>query len=276
MLKCSRNAIRYHPPTREMVIKQCLIVYAFALFVASWSNWGVSETWWPIRNNVYSGVFCLPMPYDFRSTLFFYLLYAPLVFFLPLFYICYVVFDIAKNKLLPHREQRKTLMIFFRLLLVYFVMWVPALFLTFVAGNWLSWPYVTFGAIWAHLQGAVSAATCIQKPDIQVACKNLVFCCTRKKNQAVLEPIPTTLEKPAQIFLGIKERSASINLNDEEQQDEVDDNADKDDDAAHKSDTTMTSSSRPLRRSAYEIAFGLEAGELHSIPPFSESASGNV
>ena len=159
-------------------------------------------------------------------------------------------------------------------------MWVPALFLTFVAGNWLPWPYVFFGAVWAHLQGAVSAATCIQKPDIHVACKNLLFCCAGKKDQAVLDPIPTNLEKQAQMFLGLKEKSASINLEDQENQekDGFDDHSD-DDVTVRKSDlsrSSIRSSSRPLNKSAYEIAFGLEAGELHSIPPSSEFVSGNL
>ena len=151
-------------------------------------------------------------------------------------------------------------------------MWVPALFFTFVAGNWLSWPYVFFGAVWAHLQGAVSAATCIQKPDIQVACKNILFCCARKKEQVVLENISTNLEKPAQYFLGIKDKSASMRLDDEEQQEDdgSDSNSDSDD------TVTKSSSSRHLNKSAYEIALGLEAGELHSIPASSESGSRNV
>lgn len=125
MLWCSRKAIRYHPPTRKQVVQQCTFVYVYSIFISTWSNWVQDDnesSWWPIRNNVYSGVFCLPMPYDRDSTLFFYLLYAPLVFLLPFLYICYVFVDMINNKLLPHRrDHRKTLMVLLRLLLVYFV-----------------------------------------------------------------------------------------------------------------------------------------------------------
>ncbi|CAJ1929384.1 unnamed protein product [Cylindrotheca closterium] len=190
MLWCSRKAIRYHPPTRRHVAIQSCAVYVYSIFMATWSNWGEDESWWPIRNNVYSGVFCLPMPFDTESTMFFYLLYAPLVFVLPLLYICYVVVDMLYHNLLPDQNQRKTLMVFLRLLLVYFVMWVPALGLVFVGSNYLSTWYVVIGGAWAHLQGAVSAVICWFKPDIQRACHEFFwdcckyvdccYCCTNK------------------------------------------------------------------------------------------------
>ncbi|CAJ1957827.1 unnamed protein product [Cylindrotheca closterium] len=172
MLYCSNRAIRYHPPTRFRVSVQSLSVYAWSGFVASWAAWGAD--WWPIRNGLYSGVLCLPMPYDQTSVIFFYSVFAPCVFVIPLLYISYITFDTLRHRLLPPLKQRKTLMIFFRLVLIYFVFWLPAILITFVGSNWLSSWWGFTGGAWAHLQGAASAAVCLVKPDVWDACRRLI------------------------------------------------------------------------------------------------------
>lgn len=304
MLKCSRKALRYHPPTRRQVTTHCLSVYVFSIFMATWSNWG-QESWWPIRNNVYSGVFCLPMPFDTKSTLFFYLLYAPLVFFLPFFYICYVVADMIYNKLLPHRNQRKTLMVFLRLLLVYFVMWVPALGLVFVGGNWLSTWWVFFGAVWAHLQGAVSAAICLFKPDIQRACqkslRTVLFCCrcclannpndndlTSRHGTDKIPSNSSSYEEDPAIKGGDThnhfDRSCELELSLRVSEDDMalEDTTDgKARENGRSSDSGDISGGRVGSKSsqnpsAYEVSMGLEAGTLHTIPSPQQAVNENV
>jgi len=184
MLKCSQKAVRYFPPTRLRVSVHSWSVYAWSAFVASWATWGAD--WWPIRNGLYSGMLCLPMPYDQTSVIFFYTVFAPSVFLIPFLYICYLSFDILRNKMLPPMRQRKTLMIFFRLVLVYFVFWLPAIIIVFIGSNWLSHWWGFAGGAWGHLQGAASAAVCLVKPDIWNACKRSCFL-TRTKPDNALE-----------------------------------------------------------------------------------------
>lgn len=206
MLYCSKRAVRYYPPTRSRVTCHSLSVYAWSAFVASWGTWGPHSNWWPIRNGLYSGILCLPMPYDTTSVIFFYAVFAPCVFLIPLVYICYLTYDIFRNQLLPPLRQRKTLMIFFRLVLVYFVFWLPAIIIVFIGSNWLSSWWNSAGALWAHFQGAISALVCLVKPDIWNASKRLYYCCNadgNKKDNALENTEPSVHSRS--LFLGFAE-----------------------------------------------------------------------
>lgn len=183
MLYCSQKAVRYYPPTRFRVAVHSLSVYAWSAFVASWTAW--EAEWWPIRDGLYNGVLCLPMPYDQTSVIFFYTVFAPSVFLIPFLFICYLSFDILRKRLLPPLRQRKTLMIFFRLVLVYFFFWLPAIIMVFVFSNWLSSWWSFFGSVWGHVQGAASAAVCLVKPDIWNACKSTCFSVGSKSDNAL-------------------------------------------------------------------------------------------
>ncbi|CAJ1947791.1 unnamed protein product [Cylindrotheca closterium] len=174
MLKASNQHRRFKAPTRQRAVKHGLLVFLWSAFVATWTLWQVD--WWPIRTELYSGAFCLPMAYDNTSLAFLFLVFGPCCFVVPFLYICHVVIDILWKQLLPPKEKRKRLLIFFGLIITYFFIWVPTIVLTYILGYWMTSWYTYFGAVWGVSQGFISAAVCLLKADIQQACRKFVGC----------------------------------------------------------------------------------------------------
>ncbi|CAB9500471.1 expressed unknown protein [Seminavis robusta] len=172
MLSFSQDFRRFKPPTRKQVTQQALAVYAYALFVASW---GVYDTdWWPHKSMIMNGNACVPVEYDTASTVFFWVVFTPAAIGLPMIYVCYVLFTVWRRGLMPPAGRRRTISIyFFRLAVVFALLWFPALFLLYMIGHvvpkWGGWS----GGTWSHMQGAVSAIVSIMKPDIHQAVKDL-------------------------------------------------------------------------------------------------------
>lgn len=132
MLDAARKFQRFPMPTKRQVIKEAICVYIYSLFLATL---GVipSASWWPHKTRLTIGAACIPMDYDYASTAFFYGVFFPLLFGIPLLYVCWAAYQIYKHKMLPPSGRRRILAVyFFRLAAVFVIMWLPGLLLLFV------------------------------------------------------------------------------------------------------------------------------------------------
>jgi len=181
MLSCSQHFKRYKAPTHKQVALQSCGIYAYSIFLGLLGNLGFE--WWPHKTRLTIGAACIPMDYSGASTAFFYGVFFPLLFGLPLGYVCYAGYQIWKQQMLPPSGRRRILAIyFFRLAAVFLIMWLPGLLLLFVIGAWMD-PWVEWaGGSWSHLQGAVSALVSLMKPDIWKAVSDFWFCRSDKGN----------------------------------------------------------------------------------------------
>lgn len=175
MLRSSHVRRKYMVPSRTKIAKEACIVYLWACFVASWAL--IGRGFFPHRTGSVIGTACMPLEYDFDSSMFFFLFFMPCLALIPQFYVAYVSFDIWNRGLLPPVGKRRILAIYFiRIVAVFVVMWLPVLFLTWVGTNWAG-PWVFwFAGSWSHLQAAVSAAFSLCKPDIWKAYKSILTC----------------------------------------------------------------------------------------------------
>lgn len=132
--------------------RDCLAVYVYALFLASLAMFDLP--WWPHKTRLTIGSACIPMDYDTASTIFFYCVFFPLLFGIPLAYVCWAAYQIYKQKLLPPSGSRRVLAIyFFRIAAAFLIMWLPGLLLLFVTSAWLD-PWVQWaGGAWSHYKG---------------------------------------------------------------------------------------------------------------------------
>jgi hypothetical protein len=97
-----------------------------------------------------SGLACLPIDVDRRSTIIFRVVFVPLFVWIPTVYVLYAGAHVLYMKLLPPSGKRRLLTIYFgRLCLVFMIMWIPTFFVLFLAREWLS----RVGGTWSHLQG---------------------------------------------------------------------------------------------------------------------------
>ena len=177
MLLCSSRRQRYFPPRRKQVVIESLLVYLWMGFIASWPFIPAL----PHQARLSAGLACLPHEYDRNSTLFLWLIFMPFFALIPTAYSLYVAFDVWRRNLLPPSGKHLDLAIyFFRLVSVFLIMWVPSIFLMFIAGGFLSSWVAFIGGCWSHLQGAVSAVASIMKRDIWVAFVETATCGTMK------------------------------------------------------------------------------------------------
>jgi hypothetical protein len=176
LLKHSRACRRYVPPTRVGIAKQTIAVYLYACIVATI---GLFDLPWLHKGYLVRGFACFPMEHDYSSAFVYWLLFIPAMLGLPIIYAAYVTFDICKRSLLPKEGRRHSLAVYyFRLVLVYFGMWVPFILFLGIANFIQMSPWVFWVAsTWSHLQGLVSALVAIlTKKDINQAVANLLHC----------------------------------------------------------------------------------------------------
>jgi len=163
LLKIIASGSRLKQRSKRMRVIQIVCVYAFSAFVSSWTL--IDPL--PHRARPVSGLACLPTEYDKNSSLFFWLIYIPAILGIPFIYITTLICIVLKRHLLPYEGNCRYLAIFFvRLLLVFIVMWLPAVILIYLVGGRSVWAAI-FGGTWSHLQGLVSALLCFSKPDIR-------------------------------------------------------------------------------------------------------------
>jgi hypothetical protein len=154
MLQYSHDRRRYIPPTGRSVLVQASAIYAYVGFLGTWGLFLQ-----PI--GAPSGLGCLPIDADRRSTIFFWALFLPLFVGIPTVYVLYAGSHILYTQLLPPSGKRRLLTIYFgRLCLVFIIMWIPAFVIMFLATEWLS-PWANWvGGTWSHLQGGKHDMLC--------------------------------------------------------------------------------------------------------------------
>eukprot|EP00566_Odontella_aurita_P018527 CAMPEP_0113528458 /NCGR_PEP_ID=MMETSP0015_2-20120614/1856_1 /TAXON_ID=2838 /ORGANISM="Odontella" /LENGTH=332 /DNA_ID=CAMNT_0000426993 /DNA_START=253 /DNA_END=1251 /DNA_ORIENTATION=+ /assembly_acc=CAM_ASM_000160 len=184
MLRTTSIGRRYEPPKCGRVCREAAAVYVYASFMASWTL--IPErAEVPIRNDALGGVACLPAEYSLGSTLFFWLLFMPLMMGVPIVYIAWVCYDVYMRGLLPRSGRNRFLALYFlRLVFVFVIMWLPAVILIFgvaMRNYWISF----MGGTWSHLQGLASAAASLTKPDVRMAVQSFVFCQCRNEKAEV-------------------------------------------------------------------------------------------
>lgn len=115
------------------------------------------------------------MEYSLASSLFYFLVYIPLVAGIPIGYVIYICYDMWKRKLMPPAGKRRLLSIYFlRVVAAYVLMWMPHLVLC-LAGTGYAWA-VFAGGTWGHFQGVVSAGLSLTKPDVYQAVRKFLRC----------------------------------------------------------------------------------------------------
>lgn len=171
MLQSAAQYKKYKPPSRKRVTMEALGAYGFSMFLACW--FVIDAEWWPFRTRLNSGIVCLPQDFSYMSTAFYYTIFLPVGFLIPLGYVLYAVFVIWRQNLLPTSGGRRALAIyFFRLVGAFAIMWIPCLVLLVVTSAWTG-PWVQWaGGLWGHMQGVVSGVVSLCKPDIWAAYKN--------------------------------------------------------------------------------------------------------
>jgi hypothetical protein len=195
MLKFSDMRRRYKSPTQLFVTKQAMVVY---LCIGFLGVCGIIEAPnWPFHSGSSAGLACLPIVVDTKSSIFFWLAFFPLFAGIPSTYIVFVTYQIWKRNLLPPTDKRRLLTVYFgRLVLVFYVMWLPTLVILFVLPSFVP-PWAHFwGGMWSHLQGAVSSAIAVLKPDIYDAVKTFLTCQSCSDGKSGNDRETTTPENP--------------------------------------------------------------------------------
>jgi hypothetical protein len=165
MLSSAERFQRYSPPSLHRVNLEALLIYAWAAFVASWGLW--DQPWWPHKTFLVIGAACIPVDFSNGSTVFYYLIFFPSLIGIPFVYLLYAGYQIRKRNLIPPTGKRRVLSIYFlRLVAVFVIMWLPALLFMTVLNRWIGHWLMWFGGTWSHMQGGVSAAVSLFKPDI--------------------------------------------------------------------------------------------------------------
>ena len=183
MLRFSNRRRRYHPPKLKSIISQAMVAYSCAAALAAVGIVNNDSSILPHRTYLLNGVFCVPLEYNRASTIFTYTFFFPIFAGIPLGYLGWVTYDVLRNNLLPPSGREKDLSIyFFRLILVFFVMWVPGFLFVFATSAWIDPWLMWAGGIWSHLQGIASAVVCLLKPDIYQATKDFVTCAIWSNN----------------------------------------------------------------------------------------------
>ena len=184
MLKFSRGRRRYTPPKIVHILRQTGIVYVYTAFLGTWGIYLGKA----FPSAAPSGLACIPIEVDKKSSFFFWLIFFPIFVAIPVVYVIWVGYDVMfRSKLLPPSGKRRQLSVYFgRLVLAFIIMWLPTFLLLFVAGSWLP-PWVHWvGGTWSHLQGAVSMSISLMRKDIRRAVSRFLKCQCRQKEEEEL------------------------------------------------------------------------------------------
>ena len=169
---------RYQPPTSRQVSIQALLVYAYTGFLGTWCLYQPEQkegSLWAFHTGIRSGLGCLPLEVDRRSTIYFFFVFFPIYALIPLLVVAYVSYDVWRYSLLPQTGNSRLLTIYFgRLIAGFFIFWFPAMVMWFFFAPF-SRPWIQFaaGAV-GHIQGGFSAAISLLKPDIAQALRDFL------------------------------------------------------------------------------------------------------
>jgi len=175
LLSSSRVFRKYTLPSNQRVVFISLSVYAYSCFLASWALWADRFDNFPHRIVTISGMGCLPLEYSRESSIFWYVVYFPLMTGIPFFAVLGMGFHIWYHSLMPPSGRRRTLAIFFGpIIAIFAIMWLPY-FALGLSGAGRPWLVFAGGAV-GHCQGAVSALITLTKPDVRQAFCRLIRC----------------------------------------------------------------------------------------------------
>lgn len=136
LLTYSEHRRRYFPPKRQRVYCQVAVVYTYALSWAALVAYPFQGV--PIISKPYYGFACFPMEQDTASSLFLYVAFLPGILIFPMLYSLFIMGRILRRGMLPKAGKRRALSIFLmRLIVVYFVGWMPFLIFCFL-GNFIN------------------------------------------------------------------------------------------------------------------------------------------
>lgn len=221
LLRSSKRLRKYQLPSPGRVTCTALIVYAYSCFLASWTLWSDEFDNFPHRPITVSGLGCFPLEYSRPSTRFYFLIWLPLLSFIPLLGVLGIGIHVWYTGIMPPTGKRRLLAIFFgRIISAFVIMWVPYFILGMI-GTGSPWLVFAAGS-WGHFQGVVSSCIALTKPDIRQAFFRLMRCQCRRgsepRESSVLGsstlPISRNLQDPSSaVHDGNEEVSASpINL----------------------------------------------------------------
>jgi len=166
VLRKSNRFIKVSPPSVTTVCKQAAGIYAFAL---GWFGWAFFL--------YYRGLVIFPLDRVVNIWI------VTRVFMVapPLLYVIYVCVDVWRRNLLPRSGRTRILSLYFlRVVIVFLVTWVPYFIIYEIAWNvthsrWMVHISYYLGSI----QGFMSVAVALSKPDIKRAVFRVVFCCQK-------------------------------------------------------------------------------------------------
>lgn len=168
VLRKSHQCVRVPPPSVRLVCRQAGCVYMLAAVFFGW-NFFLYER-------------CL-MYFDLDQVMPIWVTTRVLMVAPPLLYVIYVCFDVWHCKLLPKTGRTRILSLYFlRVIIVFFVTWVPYFILYEIAWNvthsrWM----VKVSYFLASIQGLVSVSVAMGKPDIKKAVLRFVCPCISKE-----------------------------------------------------------------------------------------------
>jgi len=174
----------YSPPPIPQVILESCGLYCWTAFIASW----IFIDAIPVRAVPIAGIACFAADTNFTSLMFFWLVYVVVFAGLPVVVIAGIIVELLyckkilkRMKLGNNTKDAKAALalakFFGKLLVVFVVMWIPAIAGVWVFGGEGATPWLTaVGGMWSHFQGAVSAYFYTEDAEILQAVKNLLKC----------------------------------------------------------------------------------------------------
>lgn len=152
---------------RYMYLKS-IAVHIFALCMAS-IMLETTIDWIP---DISINTQCEALPDNGKESYYFWLVYVFLGMMIPTVYVIYVCCNIYKQGLLPTTGGTRALLFyFFRLLLMFFVLWIVFIVAVFLNG----WPQA-IAFVFINLAGFLSFCFAMTKPDISEAVIDMIFC----------------------------------------------------------------------------------------------------
>ena len=178
LLRFSGGRRRYFPPTTREIFKQAGLIYVYAGIWALLAAFNFSGL--PMESHAYYGYACFPMETaDRATTFFFYLVFVPMIMFVPTTYVFGATLHIYWHGLLPPGgKTRKISFFLLRIVFVYLIVWAPFLGIAII-GNFVtidSWvQFIT--SVTSHLQGLVTTVVVFYtNPQLRKSMNSVMRC----------------------------------------------------------------------------------------------------
>lgn len=196
MLRMTRKLESYMAPSRRTVLLRCMMVYAFACFMASWGLWGVI----PMKVQLHRGALCLANETSAESALFFWAFAAFWTSGLPIMIALFVGVMTWYNRLLPTKaelaavaeatswnvveagkkrrqcrraKQAREISLYFIRIFICLLLWFPTTVCYFDLRSVLP---LFIASTWCFCQAIVQVLTSLTKHDVCEAVCDLMLC----------------------------------------------------------------------------------------------------